>query len=144
MIVRTAISQPFAARTSYVTLAKLNVTRSAGVLETRSVNKTVWMTSMGSAASHERTLRATLCEIERGVFYATYPGHEAAAGAEELITYQVGTSAADAQRQIERSAQALGFDTIVWTGTVSVPLFASSSGIAPDSRSGIRAVPNGA
>jgi hypothetical protein len=80
---------------------------------------------MGAVISYSRTLRATLCEIERGVFYATYPDRESAALAAELTNYQIGASAADAKRRIELSAQALGYETVSWTETIVAPLFAS-------------------
>jgi len=80
---------------------------------------------MATATRVGRTLHVALCEVERGVFYATYPDCESAADADEMATYQLGASAADAKRRIEQSANALGYDTVVWTETVMVPLFAS-------------------
>jgi hypothetical protein len=80
---------------------------------------------MGAVTSYSRTLRATLCEIERGVYYAAYPDRDAASDAGELTNYQVGTSAADAKRRIEQSLQALGYETVIWTETIVAPLFAS-------------------
>ena len=80
---------------------------------------------MGATIRHGRTLRATLCEIERGVFYATYAGCEALADTEGLTRYQVGASAADAKRSIERGAHAFGYETVIWTETIVAPLFAS-------------------
>jgi hypothetical protein len=80
---------------------------------------------MATATRQGRTLRATLCEVERGVFYATYPDCESASEADALTAYHIGTSAADAKRQIERSAGALGYDSVVWTETVDAPLFAT-------------------
>ncbi len=70
-----------------------------------------------------RTLRATLCEIERGVFYVTYPDGGALSDIEEV--YQVGTSAADAKRQIERIALAAGYEGVTWKDDTTAPLFAS-------------------
>jgi hypothetical protein len=78
---------------------------------------------MGVANRHGRTLRASLCEIERGVFYATYP--ESGSDANELIIYQVCPSAADAKKRIEASAQALGYETVIWDQAIVAPLFAS-------------------
>jgi hypothetical protein len=80
---------------------------------------------MAAAIRHGRTLRATLCEIERGVFYATYPDCELTSAADELTNFQIGTSAADAKRRIEMSAQTLGYASVVWTETIIAPLFAS-------------------
>ena len=70
-----------------------------------------------------QTLHATLCEVESGVFYATYPG--CTSGADELTTYQTGTCAADAKQEIERCAHALGYDNVVWMESITAPLFAS-------------------
>ena len=80
---------------------------------------------MGGATKYGRALRATLCEVERGVFYATYT--DCASGSEvgELTSFQIGASAADAKQMIEISAHALGFHTVTWTETISVPVFAS-------------------
>ncbi|HEY1411793.1 MAG TPA: hypothetical protein VGF36_06610, partial [Rhodopila sp.] len=76
---------------------------------------------MSLEVARGRTLRATLCEIEHGVFFATYP--DAAPDSDYLATYQTGRSAADAKRQIERSAKALGYDTVVWGEGIVTPLY---------------------
>jgi hypothetical protein len=86
---------------------------------------------MAAAIRHGRALRATLCEIERGVFYATYPDCEAASDTEELIRLQIGTSAEDAKRRIERTALAHGYETFIWTETIMAPMFASLARAAP-------------
>jgi hypothetical protein len=78
---------------------------------------------MGVAVRQGRTLRATLCEVERGVFYATYP--EANPDTDDLVIYQIGTSAAEARERIEASAYAIGYETVIWTQTIVAPLFAS-------------------
>jgi hypothetical protein len=78
---------------------------------------------MGVAIRQGRALRATLCEIERGVFYATYPDFHP--DTDQLEIYQIGTSAAEARERIELSAHALGYETVVWTQTIKAPLFAS-------------------
>jgi hypothetical protein len=80
---------------------------------------------MGVAAMYGRTLRANLCEIEHGVFYATYP--ESNPGTEELPSYLIGASAADVKAGIESSASALGYGTIIWTQTIVAPRFAPPS-----------------
>jgi len=79
---------------------------------------------MRAAKMQGRTLRATLCEIERGVFYATYP--DSASDTDELVIYQTGTSAAVAKLRIELNARALGYETVIWKQTIIAPLFASS------------------
>ena len=80
---------------------------------------------MGTALKYHGTLRATLCEIERGVFYASYPDCRSASDTDELTNYQTGPSAAAAKRKIEQVALALGYDSVVWSETVIAPLFAS-------------------
>jgi hypothetical protein len=80
---------------------------------------------MGAVNRPGRTLHATLCEIERGIFHATYIGCESASDTQALARYQVGTSAEDAKHRIERSAQAYGYDSVIWTQTTIAPLFAS-------------------
>jgi hypothetical protein len=77
---------------------------------------------MGVATKYGRTLRANLCEIEHGVFYATYP--DSSPGTEELPNYLIGTSAAEAREAIDSSASALGYATVIWTQTIVAPLFA--------------------
>lgn len=82
---------------------------------------------MGTTIKYQGTLRATLCEVERGVFYASYPDCRSASDTDELTSYQTGPSAADAKRKIESAAYALGYETVVWTETIIAPLFASGS-----------------
>ena len=78
---------------------------------------------MGGAIVSKRTLYAALCEIECGVFYASYRGSDP--GSDKLATYQTSTSAADAKRRIELNARALGYDAVIWKQTIAAPLFAS-------------------
>jgi hypothetical protein len=78
---------------------------------------------MGASGSYRRTLDVNLCEIERGVFYATYRHDDPATDLDELPTYQVGQSAADAKQRIELRALALGYDVIVWKESILVPVF---------------------
>jgi hypothetical protein len=83
---------------------------------------------MVTATRLRQTLHATLCEVESGVFYVTYP--DCTSGANELTTYQTGTCAADAKQEIERCAYALGYDTVIWMESITAPLFASPAKIA--------------
>jgi hypothetical protein len=80
---------------------------------------------MGVATKYGRKLRANLCEIEHGVFYATYPGSNP--GMQELPTYLIGAFAADVREGIELAASALGYGTVIWTQTIVAPLFAPPS-----------------
>jgi hypothetical protein len=59
-------------------------------------------------------LRATFCEIERGLFQATYHIRRSASNVEELPKCQIGDCESDAKRRIEQSALALGYETVVW------------------------------
>ena len=47
-----------------------------------------------------KTLQVSICEIERGVFYATYRHDDLALHIDDLPVYQVGKTAADARQQI--------------------------------------------
>jgi hypothetical protein len=82
---------------------------------------------MDAAGGNRRMLRATICEIERGVFYATYARDRTSPPADELPTYQVGKSADDAKQRIERSARQLGYDEIWWKESIVVPSFLTHS-----------------
>jgi hypothetical protein len=62
----------------------------------------------------ERILRATLCEIERGLFHVSYRSDATEWDVHELPAYQVGGSAAEAQQRVEARAQRCGFDTVLW------------------------------
>lgn len=79
---------------------------------------------MEAASGLGRTLRATLCEIERGVFYASY--HQGP-DTEELPSYQVGRSAEEAKERIERCAAALGFVTVLWRESIVIPSFGAQA-----------------
>jgi hypothetical protein len=79
-----------------------------------------------AAGNRGRVLRVTLCEIERGVFFASYPDAGPFIDLEEI--YQVGASAADAKRQIEKAVRTCGYDTVVWKDDLAVPLFATNPG----------------
>ena len=78
---------------------------------------------MEAADRRGRTLRATLCEIERGVFYVTYPDGGFLGDLEE--TYQLGACAADAKRHVEQIVRAHGYDVVIWKDDLTAPLFAS-------------------
>jgi hypothetical protein len=91
--------------------------------------------SMEAARRHGRILlRATLCEIERGVFYATYFQDKAAPDTEDLPRYQVGKCADDAKQQIEANARALGYEGVSWKEAIIVPVFAARAEPAPGKR----------
>jgi hypothetical protein len=94
---------------------------------------------MGSKSRYEVELRATLCEIERGLFQATYHIRRSASNVEELPTCQVGNCELDAKRRIEQSALALGYETVIWEERhVVLPVFLRP----PKVRSAIPAVPH--
>ena len=78
--------------------------------------------AMEGLGNRGRVLRATLCEIERGVFFASYPDAGPFIDIDEI--YQVGATAADAKRQIEKALRANGFETVIWKDDLAEPLFA--------------------
>ena len=69
---------------------------------------------MGIQLKDGGVLRATLCEVERGLFYVTYTMDSAALGKHLLPRYQVGTCASDAQQRIEMRARECGYEAVVW------------------------------
>jgi hypothetical protein len=77
-----------------------------------------------------RMLRATLCEIERGLFCVTYSRDSVELGKHLLPPYQVGTDASDAMRRIEQRARECGYQAITWETTIvdQVPPPSSASG----------------
>jgi hypothetical protein len=76
---------------------------------------------MGSRRSPGRILRATLCEIERGLFHVSYRSDVVEWDVHELPAYQVGASAVDAKQRIEARAQGCGFETVLWEYALVVP-----------------------
>jgi hypothetical protein len=68
-----------------------------------------------------RVLRATLCEVERGLFYVTYTMESAALGKHLLPRYQVGTCASDAQQRIEKRARECGYEVVIWESMPTDP-----------------------
>ncbi len=69
----------------------------------------------------ERTIRASLCEIEHGLFYATYPGHLRESDRLELPTYGLGICALDVRQRMEKSLQASGYDIVLWEEGIVLP-----------------------
>jgi hypothetical protein len=76
---------------------------------------------MGIQLADGSMLNATLCEIERGLFYVTYTVDGVGLGKHLLPRYQVGTSAADAQHRIEHRARECGYAAVIWESTVAKP-----------------------
>lgn len=68
-----------------------------------------------------RTLRATLCEVERGLFYVTYPGHASESELLELPTYGLGTSAFHVKQQMEKSIRTFGYEMVIWEAAPVLP-----------------------
>ncbi len=62
-----------------------------------------------------RRLRATLCEVEHGLFSVSYASESG--DAKTLPIYQVGADVTQAQQRVEERALASGFDTVVWDET---------------------------
>ena len=78
---------------------------------------------MATATKLGSTLFANLCEVERGVFYATYTQGDSLPNTNSLPNYQVGRSASDAKKRFERNAYALGYDAVSWRETIVAPAF---------------------
>jgi len=76
---------------------------------------------MGAASRQGPPVRATLCEIERGLFYTTFIGCGRGSDLEEIPQYQAVTTAAEARRRVEARCQALGYGVITWTDAMVVP-----------------------
>jgi hypothetical protein len=81
------------------------------------------------AASNKlgRTLRATLCEIERGLFYITYPSHTLESDILELPTYGLGTCASEVKQRMEKNIRAFGYETVIWEDALVLPESHSSA-----------------
>jgi hypothetical protein len=82
---------------------------------------------MKAGGKHSRTLRATLCEIERGLFYATYTSHTFELDILELPTYGLGTCASHVKQWMEESIHAFGYATVIWENALVLPQSHSSA-----------------
>jgi hypothetical protein len=69
---------------------------------------------MGSKMAEERTLHATLCEVERGLFQVCYRMEGAIFDGRGLPSYQIGTCASEARLLIEQQAKDRGYVSVVW------------------------------
>jgi hypothetical protein len=83
---------------------------------------------MDASKRHSRALRATFCEIERGLFYVTYPSHALEAELLELPTYGLGTCAFHVKQRMEESIRAFGYETVIWEDALVLP---QSHSLAP-------------
>jgi hypothetical protein len=84
-------------------------------------------------------LRATVCEIERGLFQVSYQTDAVEWAVHALPKYQVGASAPDAKQRIEQRAQQSGFGLVVWEeALVATALFSEP---AVEIASPLRGVP---
>jgi len=68
-------------------------------------------------------LCANLCEVERGVFYATYTQGDSLPNTNDLPNYQVGKSASDVKQRLESNACALGYDAVSWRESIVAQAF---------------------
>nr|WP_294503356.1 hypothetical protein [uncultured Rhodopila sp.] len=76
---------------------------------------------MAAATRHGATVRATLCEIERGLFYTTFIACGPGSDLNDLPQYQVVATAAEARRIVEEGCLALGYATVIWADALVVP-----------------------
>jgi hypothetical protein len=67
-----------------------------------------------SEMTEERTLIATLCEVERGLFHVAYRVDGAAIGHHNMPRYEVGATALDVQQRIGQRARECGYGAVVW------------------------------
>jgi hypothetical protein len=74
---------------------------------------------MSDSSKHGLTLRATLCEVERGLFYVTYPGHAPESELLELPIYGLGTSPFHVKQQMEKSIRTFGYETVIWEAALA-------------------------
>jgi hypothetical protein len=78
------------------------------------------------------TLRATVCQIERGLFRISYYTDTVECDTHGLPIYQVGSSVPDAQQRIEERARGCGFAVVVWDDSLAVTtLLRGETEIAP-------------
>ena len=87
---------------------------------------------MESRRAGAQTIRAALCEIERGLFHVSYhPGSEGADGSEwdmrALPAFQTGRSASEARQRIEETAQGCGFAMVSWDCAAVIPALLRSA-----------------
>jgi hypothetical protein len=76
---------------------------------------------MAAASRHGATVRATLCEIERGLFYTTFIACGPGSDLKQLPQYQAVASAAEARRRVEEGCRALGYAAVTWADELVVP-----------------------
>jgi hypothetical protein len=68
-----------------------------------------------------RRLRATLCAIERGLYFAAYRTRRLPSYGLGLPKFQLDISAYDAEQRIEQSVKDLGYETIIWKDAIVPP-----------------------
>ena len=78
---------------------------------------------MATATKRGSILYANLCEVERGVFYASYIQGDSLPNTNSLPNYQVGRSASEAKQRFERNAYAIGYDAVNWRESIVAPAF---------------------
>jgi hypothetical protein len=76
---------------------------------------------MGAASRQGPAVRATLCEIEHGLFYTTFIACGLGSDLAEIPQYQVVDNAAEARRRIEERCVALGYGEVIWSDAMVVP-----------------------
>jgi hypothetical protein len=68
-----------------------------------------------------KTLHASFCEVERGLFQINYRADFMQQEKFYLPPYLAGRCASDAREQIEQKARAQGYEAIVWDPEVPAP-----------------------
>jgi hypothetical protein len=69
--------------------------------------------------THKVVLQASLCEIERGLYCATYSIRPV--NAVGLPMFQLAKSAAEAKDRIEKTVRDQGYKMVIWTDALVPP-----------------------
>ena len=75
---------------------------------------------MESERLRQWVLRATLCQVERGLFHVNYRCDSTVADIHDLPRYQLGANSLEAKRRIERAARTCGFSSVLWDDAMVV------------------------
>lgn len=88
---------------------------------------------MATFTAYGRTLHATLCEVERGLFQINYRAEKGDRDVRYLPPYEVGACPADARHRIEQDASLYGYSAIIWDVALPEPELSTHPLSLPDS-----------
>ena len=86
---------------------------------------------MASAYDRSQVLRATLCEVERGLFHVSYHTDDADSVAKELPAYETGACPSDVMQRIEAGAKGYGFEAVIWDYELRLGPTDETAGVMP-------------